>query len=44
MLPAVLITFEDQGGAIMRWNYKELSPTLRASLNGHPPIVVIDNE
>ena len=42
--PAMLIVLEDQGGAFIRWNYQELSPTLRAQMDGHPPIVVIGNE
>ena len=40
----ILITLEDQGGAFIRWNTKEVVPTLRESLHGHPPIVVMEDE
>lgn len=38
----ILITLNDQGGAIMRWNYNELSDTLRAEMKSHPPVVVVN--
>lgn len=37
----ILLVLEDQGGAFIRWNYKELSPSLRAQMDGHPPVVVV---
>lgn len=40
----ILIVLNDQGGAAMNWNYKGISATLRASMNSHYPIVVIENE
>lgn len=43
-VPGVLLVLEDQGGAVMRWNYKELSPTLRSTMNHHEPIVVLKND
>lgn len=32
------------GGAVMHWNCKELSPTIRAQDHGHPPVVVLKDE
>lgn len=43
-VPIILITIDDQGGAVIRWNYNELSPTLRGEMKGHPPEVVLENE
>lgn len=43
-VPLILIVLEDQGGGVMHWNYKELSPTLRAQMDGHPPVVVIKDD
>ena len=41
----ILITLNDQGGAVMNWNYSELAATLRSQMsNSHPPIVVIEDE
>jgi hypothetical protein len=37
----ILITLNDQGGAVMNWNYDELAATLRAEMSSHPPIVVL---
>ena len=28
----------------MHWNCKELSPTIRAQMDGHPPVVVLKDE
>lgn len=41
---AVLLTVDDQGGAFIHWSHKELSPTLRARMDGHQPVVVLENE
>ena len=38
----VLITLNDQGGAVMNWNYNELAATLRAEMSSHPPVVVVN--
>lgn len=43
-IPGILIVLEDQGGGCIKWNYKEISPTLRSQMNGHQPIVVLKNE
>lgn len=40
----ILITLEDQGGAVMNWNYNELSPTLRAEMKQHLPVIVLEEE
>lgn len=40
----ILITLNDQGGAVMSWNYNELASTLRAEMSSHPPVVVIEDE
>lgn len=42
-IPMVLLVLEDQGGAVINWNHRQLSPTLRAQEHGHPPVVVLDN-
>ena len=39
----ILIVLEDQGGAVIHWNYDQLSPTIRAQTHDHLPIVVLDN-
>lgn len=39
----ILLVLEDQGGAFIRWNRRELAPALRAQMDGHPPVVVIEN-
>ena len=39
--PRILITVNDQGGAIIRWNYNELADCLRANTKHHEPIVVV---
>ena len=44
MKQKILITLNDQGGAVMNWNYNELAATLRAEMSSHPPIVVLENE
>ena len=44
MTPRILITLNDQGGAVMSWNYEELAATLRAQMTGHPPVVVITKD
>lgn len=38
----ILITLNDQGGAVMSWNFEELAATLRAEMSLHPPVVVLD--
>ena len=43
-VPGILLVLDDQGGGCIRWNYNELSPALRARMNGHPPVVVMENE
>lgn len=40
----LLIVLNDQGGAVMNWNFKELAATLRAEMSSHPPIVVIEDD
>lgn len=40
----ILITLNDQGGAVMQWNYDELASTLRAEMKHHYPIVVIEED
>lgn len=40
----ILITLNDQGGAIMSWNYDELSPSLRNQMKHHEPIVVVEED
>lgn len=40
----IMIVLEDQGGQFIKWNYSGLSPTLRAQMDGHPPVVVLKNE
>ena len=40
----ILITLNDQGGAVMEWNYNELAATLRAHMASHPPVVVIEDD
>ena len=42
-MPQILIVLEDQGGAVIHWNYEQLSPTIRAQTHDHLPIVVLDN-
>lgn len=42
MKPKIMITLNDQGGAVMSWNYAELASTLRAEMSSsHPPVVVL---
>ena len=41
-IPGILIVLEDQGGGVIRWNFKEISPTIRSQMNGHPPVVVLE--
>lgn len=36
--PCVLL--DDQGGSVMRVSNGDVSPTLRAQMNGHPPVIV----
>lgn len=43
-VPGILLVLDDQGGAVINWNKKEISPTIRAQDHGHPPIVVIEDE
>ena len=43
-IPGILMVLNDQGGGYIKWNYEELSPTLRSQMNHHEPIVVIENE
>ena len=41
----ILIVLNDQGGAVMNWNYKELAGALRAQMSSsHPPLVVLKDE
>ena len=40
-VPKIALTLNDQGGAVMNWNFRELAGTLRAEMTGHPPSVVI---
>lgn len=40
----ILITLNDQGGAVMSWNYDELSPSLRNQMKHHEPIVVVEED
>ena len=39
----ILITLDDQGGASIGWNYKELSPALRHDMKHHEPTVVLEH-
>lgn len=41
MKQKILITLNDQGGAVMSWNYNELADCLRANTKHHEPIVVV---
>lgn len=43
-VPGILLVLDDQDGAVINWNKKEISPTIRAQDHGHPPIVVIEDE
>lgn len=38
----ILIILMDQGGGVMAWNTEEIVGTLRAQMDGHPPVVVTD--
>ena len=40
----IKIVLEDQGGGVIGWNFNECAPTLRASMAGHPPVVVLDED
>lgn len=39
----LILILNDQGGAEIRCETKEISPTLRAQDHGHPPLVLMDS-
>lgn len=39
----LLLVVNDQGGGVIQTTQKDMSPTLRAEMHQHPPLVVTDN-
>lgn len=39
----ILMTVNDQGGGVIQWDTKGISPTLRSQMKHHEPIVVLEN-
>lgn len=37
------MTVNDQGGGVIQWDTKGISPTLRSQMKHHEPIVVLEN-
>ena len=40
----ILLILNDQGGGVIQWDEKEVSPTLRQQMKHHEPVVVVENE
>ena len=40
----LILTLMDQGGGFMSWNEEEICGTLRSQMDGHPPIVVLEDD
>lgn len=41
----LILILNDQGGAVLRCEEGQISPTLRAQDHGHPPVVILkENE
>lgn len=36
------MTVNDQGGGVIQWDTKDISPTLRSQMKHHEPIVVLE--
>lgn len=40
----ILMTVNDQGGGVIQWDAKGISPTLRSQMKHHEPIVVLQDD
>lgn len=44
MKKKLILILMDQGGSFMAWSNEGICGTLRSQMDGHPPVVVIENE